>query len=149
MIDLLDPRLLPRDQIFTYRNPDTNTYIVFAIGLLQRTLNSAITSQQAMLLRRIEITQQQYDHTMRNQGIEEPRVSSLTRLQRDVPGIVADFGNGTQAMIDGNHRLVRRFRDGLRDMYVFWLSEHMWRDFLLDVPPETIKARGHEWAAQI
>ena len=38
--------------------------------------------------------------------------------------------------MDGNHRYVRRYRDGLNDMKAFRVPESVWVKFLIRMPPE-------------
>jgi hypothetical protein len=51
------------------------------------------------------------------------------------PGIVLVFPNDEGTITaDGNHRIVRRFRDGLRTMDFYFVHWRLWRQFQLDAP---------------
>jgi len=61
---------------------------------------------------RATITEKWYNLIMKMGGIEEDRIPQLTDLNR--PGLVVIFEDGNSLIIDGNHRLVARYRRGTR-----------------------------------
>ena len=80
------------------------------------------------------------------------RARELTIAQREGPGIIITRERGDLAdllMIDGHHRAVRRWRDGLRQMKVFIVAEQvgeLWRikDTTLIALTETSKGKTFE-----
>jgi hypothetical protein len=47
--------------------------------------------------------------------IDKQYAEGLSQDRLNKPGLVLDYGSG-QLVIDGNHRLARRYMDGLNDM---------------------------------
>src|SRR5271163_3032282 len=68
------------------------------------------------------------DYRKRNIGVNIKQARELTIAQRDDPGIIIMRGRGDALqlfMIDGHHRAVRRWRDGLRQMKAFVIAEQV------------------------
>lgn len=53
------------------------------------------------------------DYSYKAGGCEETGIERLQPRDLRRPGIMVMWGRGNQSMIDGNHRLVRRWREGL------------------------------------
>ena len=92
------------------------------------------------------------DYCKRNIGVSVKRARELTIAQREDPGIIITRERGDELhvfMIDGHHRAVRRWRDGLRQMKVFIVAEQvgeLWRikDTTLIALTETSKGKTFE-----
>lgn len=67
---------------------------------------------------RIKITEEFYRHTLTNGGVEEQHVRSLNSEDLDRIAVGVLMPGDTLMLIDGNHRLARRYRDGMTDMRV-------------------------------
>lgn len=76
------------------------------------------------------------DFIYRKHGIEDAGLLRLSAKKLETPGIMCDLPDGTVVVVDGNHRYVRRYRDGLRSMKFYRLTEPQWRTALLDIPEE-------------
>lgn len=85
-------------------------------------------------------------------GVDVRRAKKLSPAAVEDPGIVIMRGqtdeNITLFMIDGHHRVVRRFRDGFLHMKVFVISDlvgELWRikdTLMLSLaPPETSEGK--------
>ena len=84
---------------------------------------------------RIDMTESWVTHIGTNGGIDESRVSSLEphMLGRIAVGIM--MPSKSLMIVDGNHRIVRRWRDGLRDVRIAVVE---WRSCMRHVlPPGT------------
>lgn len=55
-----------------------------------------------------------YQHILSKGGVERERIDQLTGKDLRRPGILVIFTDQWQALIDGNHRLCRRYEGGLR-----------------------------------
>src|SRR5262245_60700637 len=55
-----------------------------------------------------EVPRSFYEHVLANNGVEQERLPKINGRDLERPGIMVDWGNGFQTMIDGNHRMVRR-----------------------------------------
>src|ERR1035437_1619960 len=94
-----------RDQVFSYYHNDTMLH--FNASLLAR-----LHKQMPNEFRRItmDLGQAEYDLCMANRGIEEPKLANLTAQMLREPGYGVLFEGGTFTIVDGHHRLVRRWR---------------------------------------
>jgi len=127
------------DQVFSYYHG--NGMLHFNATLLGR-LHAAMPAE----FRRItmDLDEAVYDLCMKHRGIEEPRIAGLPAKILREPGYGVLFSDGAFSIVDGHHRLVRRWRGGVR-MMDFWITiEDVWRHCLVDYPPEVKEqlARG-------
>jgi len=74
----------------------------------------------------IYILDEHYEHVMANGGVEEWKISRLDESHRDRPVLFAHMDDGTDLLIDGNHRIARRYRDGHRDALAYILPRGFW-----------------------
>lgn len=61
------------------------------------------------------------DYLTSRAEIDEKTVETMPPSRRDQPVIIAAFPNNTHVLIDGNHRAVRRIRDGFDFIEAFIL----------------------------
>jgi hypothetical protein len=120
------------DQVFSYWHGDVMLH--FNATLLGR-LRKAMPNE----FRRItmDITEAEYSMCMSHRGIEEPRVNSLRPSELREPGMGVLFDDDHSfTIVDGHHRLVRRYRGGVRVMD-FWVTyEAVWRHCLVEYTAE-------------
>lgn len=125
--------LSPRetDQVFSYHHGDKMLH--FNASLLAR-LHKAMPREFRRIT--IDLTTDEYDLCMKHRGIEEPRVEALTATSLREPGYAVIFDNGLFTIIDGHHRLVRRYRGDVRVMD-FWVTHaDVWQHCLVPYGPE-------------
>lgn len=81
------------------------------------------------------LLEDQMQSVIENQGIEEYHVN--TRLTDEIlekPGLMCEWPDGSQLVVDGNHRYVARYRRG-KSFMAFWIfPESIWRRALLVSP---------------
>lgn len=61
---------------------------------------------------RVDLDQRWVDYTYRSGGCEERGITRLSPSDCRRPGVMIDWGRSHTTMVDGNHRLVRTWRDG-------------------------------------
>jgi hypothetical protein len=67
-------------------------------------------------------------------GVEEAHALKFPEAALEVPGIVGEWGND-HVMIDGAHRVWRRWKRGDAGFHAYVVPESVWRHFVvLDVP---------------
>lgn len=121
------------DQVFSYYHGGGDEMLHFNVSLLAR-----LHKQMPAEFRRItmDIGQAEYDLCMGHRGIEEPKVAKLSPKSLREPGYGCLFDEGSFTIVDGHHRLVRRFRGGVRVMD-FWVSPRMiWEHCLVEYNEE-------------
>jgi hypothetical protein len=69
----------------------------------------------------MDLDEATYELCVKHRGIEEPKVEALTATQLREPGYGVLFADGLFTIVDGHHRLVRRYRGGCRTMD-FWVT---------------------------
>ncbi len=125
------------DQVFSYYH----TGAARGSGMLHFNASLLARMHQAMKpeFRRItmDITEAEYDLCMKHRGIEEPKIAALTPKSLREPGYAVMFDDGgLVTIVDGHHRLVRRYRGGVRVMD-FWIThEAVWRHCLVEYTEE-------------
>lgn len=121
----------PTDQVFSYYHGESLLH--FNVTLLAR-----LHKQMPAEFRRItmDITDQEYDLCMKHRGIEEPKVERLQGKHLREPGYGVLFEEGTFTMVDGHHRVVRRYRGGIRVMDFYVTYEPVWRQCLIEYTEE-------------
>lgn len=67
-------------------------------------------------------------------GVEEDHALSLPEAALETPLIVGTWGS-KHIMIDGAHRLWRRWKRGDRDFNAYYVPEEAWRRFTIDGMP--------------
>jgi hypothetical protein len=114
------------DQVFsTYKN---DAMLHFNVSLLAR-----LHKQMSGEFRKITMNLDEavYELCVKHRGIEEPKVEALTATQLREPGYGVMFSDGLFTIVDGHHRLVRRWRGGCRTMD-FWVThQHAWEPCII------------------
>lgn len=79
----------------------------------------------------LPINESIYASVMETNGIEERKIARLEPPHLDRPILIIEILDGHK-IVDGGHRLCRKFRDGERTIRAFMISEPIWRRFLVD-----------------
>ena len=92
------------------------------------------------------ITEEDVHCALTNRGVEMPRVISMEPSWRDKPVVCAEwrlFGKGVVGVItlDGNHRFVRRYLDGFRNIEMYLVPRKAWEKFCVAGLPDTTHER--------
>lgn len=119
------------DQVFSYYHADKMLH--FNASLLGR-----LHKQIPAGFRRItmDLDQAVYDLCMNNRGIEEPKIAALEAKSLRDPGYGVLFESGLFTIVDGHHRLVRRWRGGVRVMDFWVAGPDVWQHCLVHYAPE-------------
>lgn len=127
----VDIEHLVTDQVFSYYHGE---------GMLHfnATLLARLHKQMPGEFRRItmDLEQVTYDLCMQHRGIEEDRVAALKPKSLREPGYGVLFNDNTFSIVDGHHRLVRRYRGGVRVMDFWVTNEDVWRYCLVPYTAE-------------
>jgi hypothetical protein len=89
---------------------------------------------------KLDIDQEWIDH-LRRTAIEPDRLATVTGLDR--PGIAIMFPNDAMVLIDGNHRVVKRWDNGERTFRVIMLTLYEVRKHVCRPGDETTLFRKH------
>jgi hypothetical protein len=137
------------DQVFSYYHGEPGSASSLGMLHFNATLLARLHKQMPKEFRRItmDIGQAEYDLCMNNRGIEEPKVERLRAKDLREPGYGVLFdpdpargeGHGLFTIVDGHHRVVRRYRGGARTMD-FWITHpSVWKECLIEYDPEVEK----------
>lgn len=69
-------------------------------------------------------------------GVEMDRVAALTDKQLAEPVIVIEEENKSLLVVDGHHRIVRLFQDGVTEVRAYLIADGQWQQFLIEGIPE-------------
>lgn len=123
--------ILCRDECYMFRDRELGD-MVFNI----RAIKDAILSGQlrTWTVYEIPLTEGFHNHLMKD-GVEtsEEHIYNLPAAQLDVPALAVDWNDGSHNMtvIDGNHRLIRRFRNGLPTCRIILVPMQFLRRYVL------------------
>lgn len=119
------------DQVFSYYHGDEMLHF-------NATLLARLHKQMPGEFRRITMTldEQTYNLCMDHRGIEEDKVTNLRPRDLREPGYAVFFDEGSFTMIDGHHRLVRRYRGGVRVMDFYVTDDQVWKHCLVEYSEE-------------
>lgn len=109
----------------------------FSIPTLTRMIR---TKPEDWSLSSLPLTKVDVDHVLKNNGVEKERIKAYPLSKLDIPGIACIFPEGSILIVDGSHRLVKRFRRGLKTMEFYMAPENVWKAALID-PAQLLKIR--------
>lgn len=119
------------DQVFSYYHGDRMLH--FNATLLAR-LHKAMPAEFQRIT--MDIGAAEYNLCMNHRGIEEPKVAALRPADLREPGYAVLFEEGSFTIVDGHHRLVRRYRGGVRVMDFWVCLPEVWRHCLVEYTAE-------------
>lgn len=117
----------PGDQIFSHTDNDgvERHFNTSAMG------RAALLQQVTPVLAVCDLYEDLITHIMKNHGVEEDHVSKVSHMA-DHPVMLVEFEDGTNLLVDGNHRAVWRWRNGYRNIKALVFKPGMWEQFLVD-----------------
>lgn len=117
------------DQVFSYYHGGGMLH--FNASLLAR-IRAALPPKCFQLIT-LDIGEDEYALCMAHRGIEEPKLAALTAAQLRDPGyaVLLDEQGMSFTIVDGHHRLVRRYRHGARQMKLWVTSRDIWQHCLV------------------
>lgn len=113
------------DEAFTFHRDDTGETFVFLTGKINREISTLGLTPHPT-----QIDAGRAAHVQKFNGVDQHRIARLDPAHRDLPILVADMEDGTQVIIDGNHRYVRRWLDGFDCIEAYWLPKTIWSRYL-------------------
>lgn len=132
-----------KDEAFTHIDKDTGEMRHFAIGVMNKFAFAYAGSCQDIICQTLGISEQNIEILEAYGGIEEHRIKRFDEQHRDKPILGIYWGDGTFTVVDGNHRVLRRWRDGFKIVKAFCFKFPFWEQFLFDLNVDKDKMR--EW----
>lgn len=119
----------PTNQVFSHIDDEDGTERHFHIPKLQQLADQRLPGVELV---EFEIIEPHVQFIITNRGIDEYHVNErLKNADLDQPGLMCSWPDGSQLVVDGNHRYVARFRRG-KPFMAFWVfPERVWRRALL------------------
>lgn len=110
---MITPEILQQSQrleIFTFSAPETGD-IVFNV----RGIKDALADRKLpFAIYEVDLTEDWINHIENNNGVEQEKIAKVDDTRINDPGILLLWPWGDSTVIDGNHRMVARWRRGLR-----------------------------------
>lgn len=130
----------PTDQVFTYQalNEDDSpagAMIHVAVGKLRREI---ARNPRAFRQKEYAVVPEQAVHVIEHNGVEMGHLDRLSERAAEHPGILLEWNDGTETIVDGNHRYVKRWQLGKETMWFTIVTEEQIKPFLLDFPDELV-----------
>lgn len=128
------------DEIFSFVSEVTGQEFHWNTTKVQEAMVAGLIEPIVSLY--VDITEADYLHVSQKNGIEEHHLAAITPERMKVPIIIAEFPpdendpHPSHVVIDGNHRLVKRYRDGGRRIGAAVFDVETLKPFLVeDMPP--------------
>lgn len=118
----------PNNQVFHHKD-EQGVYRHFHINTLMR----LVRVHRCPLLT-CEVTEEQGKFITANHGIEERRIATMPLSNLSEPGLLCKFPDGTDLIVEGNHRFVWLARHGMETMEFYEIPEEVWKQSLLRIP---------------
>jgi hypothetical protein len=119
----------PMDQIFTHVDPAGVTRHFNASAILRDLLKKKLIEHARY--QEVELTADLVKHVEDNHGIEQDHIERISEADTLLPIMLACFDDGTQCCIDGNHRIVKRWRMGKTTIPAIWIDQKGWEPYLI------------------
>lgn len=117
----------PGDQLFTHTDL-TGVVRHFNTSAMGR---AALMQMVTPVLAVCELYEDLITHIIKNHGIEDDHVQNVGHLA-DHPVMLVVFEDGTNLLVDGNHRAVWRWRNGYRNIKALVFHVGTWEQFLVE-----------------
>jgi hypothetical protein len=129
-ISLTDAR--PNDQLYSHLDTSNGEWRHYHVLSLHH-----LAKSKPKFCRRItvELIPEQVEFIRKTGGVERKHLQTLTQQRLQEPGIMVLLSGETCILVDGNHRYVRRYDDGMKTMDFIQIDEIGARQALLDLPP--------------
>ena len=115
------------DEVFTHEDPDTGVVRRFNATHMVR---YAISHRFDPALVAVDENTVQFMRISR--GIEAWKVKRLKEPYLSRPVLLVEYGDGTHLCVDGHHRIVRRWDDGLREVMAWIFPKGEWDQFVIE-----------------
>jgi hypothetical protein len=92
----------------------------------------------------IRIRHKDVKHLRRFHGIEDNHINSISNTRAEEPGIMINFPDKTNVIADGNHRLIKRWELGYREMDFINFTEEEARLAELVIPKDIGESLARE-----
>lgn len=120
------------DNIFSYDHAKLKQPLYFNTDLLERI---RLQKPEYFRLTTLEVSPEIYDLVVNQFGIEESHLPRIDDERLKQPGLGAHFDDMGFVLVDGSHRLVKRYRRGMRTFDVYVTTREVWELCLIDPGP--------------
>jgi hypothetical protein len=97
-------------EIYKLDSPDLKGPVAVDVTGIKRALAAR---RLPLVIHEAQLNQEWVDYTLRSNGVEEEGIARLKPIDLRRPGILIHWGNDHTTLVDGAHRLVRRWREGM------------------------------------
>lgn len=131
----------PGEEIYHWRNWDNGDQWVVAVTKLRDWLKSSTRVPVSSVALRPEWI----EHIANHGGCEPDHLEKLMPWHTSEPAILLAGPKGTYTVVDGNHRLLKRFMMGLLDAPAYLVPRSIWRRFEIVDAPKVSKEQHEAW----
>lgn len=118
--------VLPSDEVFSHTSPDGVVRHFNTSAMVRALFQRKVTPACAVC----PLTEGLVSHIRKNHGVEEHHLSSVDS-KLDTPILLVEFETGETLLVDGNHRVVRRWDKGFKTVDVVIFKPGQWEAFLI------------------
>lgn len=129
--------LSAEEEFFTWRQGDTGEVMHFAVTRF----NTYLTALP-FPVRPIALTKELVLHLAARNGVEPEHLERLPPSRLDDPCLLIESTNDTHMVVDGSHRIIKRFMLGEQVAPAWLVPGRIWRRFLI----EGVPGRDCDWS---
>jgi len=124
-------------QIFTHKEDETGIVRHWHVNTLQEMVKLPRLFRHDKLL--TSLAKKQVDFVRNNNGVNDTFLHTISKARLREPGILVMLPDVSYVVVDGNHRMVRRYDTGHLDMLFYTFTLQVAEHALLNIPPEMQK----------
>lgn len=130
---ILERKTFATDHVFSYEHAGLKNILYFNTDLLERI---RLQRPEWFQLTTLDIPPEIYNMILTQFGVEEAHLARIDDERLAKPGLGVHFEDAGFVLVDGSHRLVKRYRLGMRTMDVWTTVRPVWELCLIDPNPE-------------
>lgn len=129
---------LAQEVVYTHLDGDTGEETTISISQLTAMLKLIVDTpgMPGIMFAVIPLEKDMVEHIEKYSGIEPYRIK---RIKKDdiprYPVYIIKLENDTHTVCDGNHRIVKAWRLGFREIRAIIILPELWRQCVLPMPP--------------
>lgn len=129
---LIIPHLKDKTQIFVYTRDEGERKYIFSVPHMLAFAESMVRVGE-MRIKKLPVCEESIKNIWERAGITREGLSHIRN--EDMPVLLVGFGpekDNDFIIVDGNHRIVKRWERGLDYVYGYYIPDPVWRMFLVD-----------------
>jgi hypothetical protein len=124
----------PLDEIFEHEDEETKEHRFFNATSLNKLALYACLNNRTDIADwgNTNLDESFINFIVDHRGVEEERIQRLCKPYLDLPVTMIEMADGTSLTVDGHHRMVRLFRDGVKTITFIRIKIGFWEAYVIE-----------------